>query len=89
MSALPPKADIRPRHWEVRFVPKADIAPLHRVCIPEANQGGISCSDLRERYPALQELPSQLLALVEKWMHLKAISPCRSLVSDQADGSLR
>jgi hypothetical protein len=24
------------------------------------------CQDLRERYPALQELPSRLLALVEK-----------------------
>jgi hypothetical protein len=25
MSALPPKADIRQRDWDVRFVPKADI----------------------------------------------------------------
>jgi hypothetical protein len=25
MSALPPKADIRRRDWNVRFVPKADI----------------------------------------------------------------
>ena len=25
MSALPPKADIDERDWEVRFVPKADI----------------------------------------------------------------
>jgi hypothetical protein len=26
MSALPPKADIRQHGWDVRFVPKADIA---------------------------------------------------------------
>ena len=25
MSALPPKADIAQRDWDVRFVPKADI----------------------------------------------------------------
>jgi hypothetical protein len=25
MSALPPKADIAQRNWDVRFVPKADI----------------------------------------------------------------
>jgi hypothetical protein len=28
MSALPPKADIAERGWDVRFVPKADIAKL-------------------------------------------------------------
>jgi hypothetical protein len=28
MSALPPKADIAGRGWDVRFVPKADIAKL-------------------------------------------------------------
>jgi hypothetical protein len=28
MSALPPKADINERYCHVRFVPKADIAPL-------------------------------------------------------------
>jgi hypothetical protein len=28
MSALPPKADIAERNWDVRFVPKADIAKL-------------------------------------------------------------
>ena len=27
MSALPPKADIRRRYCDVRFVPKADIRP--------------------------------------------------------------
>jgi hypothetical protein len=26
MSALPPKADIAERNWDVRFVPIADIA---------------------------------------------------------------
>jgi hypothetical protein len=26
MSALPPKADIHKSNWDVRFVPKADIA---------------------------------------------------------------
>ena len=25
MSALPPKADVRPCNWHVRFVPKADM----------------------------------------------------------------
>ena len=29
MSALPPKADIRQRDLDVRFVPKADIEPPH------------------------------------------------------------
>jgi hypothetical protein len=28
MSALPPKADIRERNWDVRFVPKADMSHL-------------------------------------------------------------
>ena len=28
-SALPPKADIAERNWDVRFVPKADIAVTH------------------------------------------------------------
>jgi hypothetical protein len=31
MSALPPKADIAACHWDVRFVPKADIAPPHSI----------------------------------------------------------
>jgi hypothetical protein len=31
MSALPPKADIGRAHWDVRFVPKADIEPLIRL----------------------------------------------------------
>jgi hypothetical protein len=30
MSALPPKADIRQRDCDVRFVPKADIAHFAR-----------------------------------------------------------
>jgi hypothetical protein len=28
MSALPPKADINPRHQEIRFVPKGEIEQL-------------------------------------------------------------
>ena len=28
MSALPPKADIAERNWDVRFVPEADIPSL-------------------------------------------------------------
>ena len=28
ISALPPKADIKKRCWDVRFVPKADIQEL-------------------------------------------------------------
>jgi hypothetical protein len=31
MSALPPKADIRPRDHDVCFGPKGDIAPLSRA----------------------------------------------------------
>jgi hypothetical protein len=31
MSALPPKADIAERNWDVRFVPIAEIAPLHSI----------------------------------------------------------
>src|SRR5262249_61931593 len=31
MSALPPKADIGTRSWNVRFVPKADIAQFIRL----------------------------------------------------------
>jgi uncharacterized protein YndB with AHSA1/START domain len=31
MSALPPKADIAGRQFDVRFVPNADIAPLHSI----------------------------------------------------------
>ena len=30
MSALPPKADIGTQSWNVRFVPKADIAMVTR-----------------------------------------------------------
>jgi hypothetical protein len=30
MSALPPKADIAERNWDVRFVPKGDITNLAR-----------------------------------------------------------
>jgi hypothetical protein len=32
MSALPPKADIRVRRIDVRFVPKADIGPIAYRC---------------------------------------------------------
>jgi len=31
MSALPPKADIRVRRSDVRYVPKADMAPGHSI----------------------------------------------------------
>ena len=31
MSALPPKADIAERHWDVRFVPKAEIRQHDQV----------------------------------------------------------
>jgi hypothetical protein len=32
MSALPPKADIRQRDWDVRFVPLTDIANCISIC---------------------------------------------------------
>ena len=31
MSALPPKADIGTRSWDVRFVPKADICSAAKI----------------------------------------------------------
>jgi hypothetical protein len=31
MSALPPKADIAERDWDVRFVPKAEVAVIRSV----------------------------------------------------------
>jgi hypothetical protein len=31
MSALPPKADIAERNWDVCFVPKADIQVLYSI----------------------------------------------------------
>ena len=31
MSALPPKADIGERDWNVRFVPKADVRGILRI----------------------------------------------------------
>ena len=33
MSALPPKADIRCRFFDVRFVPEADIATSFEQCV--------------------------------------------------------
>jgi hypothetical protein len=54
-SALPPKADIAERHWDVRFVPKADMAELD-CDAPQCtfSTGGIahvpSIADLRGEY---------------------------------------
>jgi hypothetical protein len=31
MSALPPKADIAERNWDVRFVPETDMALFGRL----------------------------------------------------------
>jgi hypothetical protein len=43
MSALPPKADIAECDWDVRFVPKADIAPYSIISSARAdNVGGTS-----------------------------------------------
>ena len=44
MSALPPKADIAERDWNVRFVPKADI---------------MRCSKTLFDYPSLIEAPER------------------------------
>jgi hypothetical protein len=41
MSALPPKADIPERDWDVRFVPKADIR--QRDFQVQATDGPITC----------------------------------------------
>jgi hypothetical protein len=35
MSALPPKADIGERNWDVRFVPKADVALLRSIKVTQ------------------------------------------------------
>jgi hypothetical protein len=42
MSALLPKADIRLSHWDVRFVPKAEVTVIRSVELivqPDAKDG--------------------------------------------------
>jgi hypothetical protein len=68
MSALPPKADIGKVHWDVRFVPKADI--LHcsnnagllgqvlpnfspAVCIAQQQHHGCAPSALSSSFAAI------------------------------------
>ena len=53
MSAFPPKADIGTQWWNVRFVPKADIAHLvdHRVgagkyCRRNCEAEGLRCLEI-------------------------------------------
>jgi hypothetical protein len=46
MSALAPKADMDQSGCDVRFVPKADIAPRWLLCL---SSGAIRCSWIRER----------------------------------------
>jgi hypothetical protein len=33
MSALPPKADIAERDWNIRFVPKAEVSKCKRIWV--------------------------------------------------------
>jgi hypothetical protein len=40
MSALPPKADIGECHWDVRFVPKADILRCEKKLFDDLVGGG-------------------------------------------------
>src|SRR5271166_870608 len=49
MSALPPKADIRPRDQDVCFGPKGDIAPLGRARTDLVAERG-SLSALRRHF---------------------------------------
>jgi hypothetical protein len=42
MSALPPKADIAKRRWDVRFVPKADIT-RRRMDMDEGTSSPVPC----------------------------------------------
>jgi hypothetical protein len=42
MFALPPKADIAERDWNVRFVPKADIADRRAVSCRAAVGAGLT-----------------------------------------------
>ena len=49
MSALPPKADIGTQSWNVRFVPKADIAGLDRSPL-----GGAASAIIPRRCEELQ-----------------------------------
>ena len=44
MSALPPKADIAERNWDVRFVPKADMA-----LIPKTANSAMPIQDMARR----------------------------------------
>jgi hypothetical protein len=41
MSALPPKADIGTQSWNVRFVPKADIAARTHSITPEKTMSAL------------------------------------------------
>ena len=48
MSALPPKADIRQRHLDVRFVPKADIGLFdHLISAGEQRRRNFKAERLR------------------------------------------
>src|SRR5690349_12291792 len=47
MSALPPKADIGGREFDVRFVPIADIRALAASTV-RSNRGSIEVGDLRK-----------------------------------------
>ena len=52
MSALPPKADIGERNWDVRFVPKADIRVAlnyFRVCVLVRHALRLSSTNPTER----------------------------------------
>ena len=61
MSALPPKADIRVRRSDVRFVPKADIALIPKTAysampIQDMARRPLSRLELSDLRPALSNV---------------------------------
>jgi hypothetical protein len=52
MSALPPKADIAERNWDVRFVPKADVSRCSKNPLSKASLFDhlVGAAEERQRY---------------------------------------
>jgi hypothetical protein len=65
MSALPPKADIRPRDQDVCFGPKGDIGPGQETMRPRLLAQTLACRDVRLG----QSETKQDVADVEPWAH--------------------
>jgi hypothetical protein len=46
MSALPPKADIAVRDWDVRFVPKPDVSNCSKISYSNTSSARFTNGDL-------------------------------------------